>query len=100
MSTLLRSIALAGIVALTGVSGALANTRDRDIAWKEYEHTAPATESPMLFGAPLLHEGRAATLTEPRVLHEGRAATVIAPPVHHAYVRPMHQGEYLRSDIY
>jgi hypothetical protein len=107
MSTLLRSVMLAGLVAVTTASGALASTRDRDIGWKGYGPKAPAAEAATV-APPILHEGRAATMTEPRVLHEGRAATAVAPRalhegraattvaprMRHEYVRPLHPNTY------
>lgn len=57
MTAFSRSLILAGLVAVTGASGALADAKNRDAAQPQgYEASAPAK------AAPVLQEGRSATV--------------------------------------
>jgi hypothetical protein len=54
MSMFLRSLMLAGLVAVTGATAASAGIHSRDVAWREYTQKAPA-----------MHEGRSAAMSAP-----------------------------------
>jgi hypothetical protein len=66
MTTLARTLILAGFVAVTGASGAFAGIHGRDVAWKEYTQKAPAAQK-----TPAMHEGRSATMFGPSKEHCG-----------------------------
>lgn len=56
MTAFSRAFILAGLVAVTGATGALAGTRDRDGARPQYENPVPAQQ------APILQEGRSSAV--------------------------------------
>jgi hypothetical protein len=62
MTTISRTLILAGFVAVTGASSAFAGAHPRDVAWKEYIQKAPPAQEE---NAPLMHEGRSATMFAP-----------------------------------